>query len=300
MLPFHCPIMPGEHLLGWVNRLHLLLGYPEIAASLKQLGISNTSFLYCRFNSAICDAISLYRREVKNDSSGFDKHTSLPMLSIGLPFERYAEMRLHNHGGIASEYRQARIACQANWKFCSLCVEEDLSTIGHSIWHVKHQLLGITHCVKHSVPLQEDFSLLKDLRRGALPQIHRFPLSDNVNEELLAWSQFCHDMLILLSNDAGKGAKIVARAREFLAIPKITKVKDNSLPIFQILQRRFENEMPNAVLSHLFPMDVKFKSHKVSPIKKVFGFDKFSPDRVHPIYSLALLYWLRNDLALVA
>jgi hypothetical protein len=266
--------------------------------TLASLGITNEYFMYYGYNDAIQDTIGVYKKEVCNDTSGFDWHTSLPIWSLSQSSEHYHSMRNDNTGAMTG--RKSRVICQSSWKYCDQCVDEDFNKFGHSIWHVKHQLLGITHCVEHRTRLVENKMAVTDLRYANLPQCHE-PTSESIpeNEDLLEWSQFVYNALQTLAKDPTVGFRAQERVKTLLQIPPITKQQDKDLEIFNSLHRQFEQDTSFAVLNHLFSMTTKHRSHKVNPLKLTMGFKDRLTTVADPIYWLAILFWLKNECPLV-
>lgn len=297
MLPFHCPIQPGEHLFSWINRIHLLMGYSSMKHTLSQLGIGNFTTKPYVYNQAFQDAINFYQREVLDYSNAFDNHTPLPIWHLSVTTEYYYEWRCKNIAQLSHGELLTRALSQTNWKFCPNCIHDDINEYGFSIWHVKHQLPGVTHCYKHAHPLVEDDHKLKDLRKAQIPQF--LELSSFINEdseELCCWSQFIIQVYEKIKLDTLGFPDIKEKLREFLKIPKDVKSRDNNLPIFDYWQEKLDNELPSSISHYLFPSASK-KARKVNIFRLTMGYKNKSDRRkiVHPIYWLVIMYWLRNE-----
>ncbi|MFT6909533.1 MAG: hypothetical protein ACJAS1_006255 [Oleiphilaceae bacterium] len=295
-LPFHCPILPDEHLLGWIFRIHLLLGYPKIVSTLKVLGIQNEALRHNQYNRAFLDVINFYRQEVEDGASSFDMHTLFPMWSLGTSPAYYSQWRNNNTANIQNGKIGGRLLCNQKWKYCYICADEDIKKYGVSLWHTKHQILSLTHCVKHKVPLVEHNSYNSDLRHCFLPV--KAKGKDKQIEacaEMLKWSMFVNTVYETLRTDPLAGAKLIAKVRKAISMPVNLELKGDNIDKFDDLQQNFDSEMPTSITSYLFP---NYSKHKVYLFRTTMGFYHKGDVRevTHPVYWLAIIYWLRHEL----
>ena len=301
MLPFHCPIMPGEHVLSWLSRIHLLLGFNSIQQTLKHLSISNEYFAISRFNGPIKGALRLLEHNSFDGLSGFDKHTTLPIWALSVEPAKYQKMRLQPVEAVNHADKKPRIVCQENWKYCHLCVKEDMEQIGHSIWRVHHQIVGITHCVQHKIRLSEDGKTLRDLRYAKLPQVYSLNNSHLSNHpSLMEWSQFLSRTLVTLSESPERAFQVREKVRVHLQIPPKIKRKEDFADQSIELKERFETEISHEVYEHLFRINPVSAKRGVNPINVTMGWKNpaYPSDIPHPIHWLVILFWLRNDIVL--
>lgn len=303
MLPFHCPIMPDEHIFSWINRIHILMGYPKLTQTLSFMGIRNLAFKAYVYNQPMQDAISFYRREVSDDPSAFERHTPLPIWSLSVSSEYFANWKADNCSKVVNGDLFARAFRQAGWKYCQQCVKNDLEKWGYSYWHSSHQLPGITHCCKHNQLFIEDPSSVRDLRKTSLPQVET--LSTQINgdaKELLKWSTFVNSINASILSNILNTSQLRISVQQKLQIPENVKLYDYDLPIFKMLQKKFVLEFPRSVFQYLFSSN-NINSHREVNIFNITMGAKYKYDSnkiVHPIYWLAILYWLRDDLSLTS
>jgi hypothetical protein len=297
-LPFHCPIFPDEHVLGWINRIHLLFGYPKIANTFKVLGIQNEALRHSQYNRAFSDVISFYRQEVGDDTSCFDMHTLFPLWSLGTNPTYYSQWRINNAANIQTGSIGGRLLCNKKWKYCYLCADEDIKKYGVGLWHTKHQILSLTHCVKHKVSLVEHDAHSNDLRHCFLPI--KTKVEDKQIEacaEMLEWSMFVNAVYKVLRTDPLAGAKIIEKVRKAISMPVNLELRGDNLDKFDDLQKNFDSEMPTSITKYLFP---NYSKHKVYLFRSTMGIYQKSKVRqvTHPVYWLAIIYWLRDELGL--
>lgn len=303
MLPFHCPIEPDEHLFSWINRIHLLFGYPKLHQTLSHLNIANYYFKPYTYNLALQSAINFYKREHGDNHGAFDHHTPLSIWSLSVTPEYFSTWRESNRAIVSTGHLGTKALTQVMWKYCPHCLIKDINEKGYSFWHVRHQLPGVTHCTVHTVSLVEDFELSKDLRSASLPQIENYPAidSDN-NEELLQWSYFINEVYEFINSNSHAGLRAQSKVRSLLQIPTKIMQKDKDLPIFETLKRQFDKDIPKSVLRYLFSAEEKYLLGKVNIFKLTMGYQGgLTQSKIaHPVYWLAILFWLRDDIRLEA
>jgi len=298
-LPFHCPIQPQEHLLGWLSRIHLLFGHIYVGHSLEYLNVANKPFKANHHNESFADAINFYKREVSDDTSGFDEHSSLAIWALSYGHDFYSDWRLNGKKRLRPAYLKGFYAFETNWKYCSECVKEDIARCGHSYWHVEHQLPSITHCSKHKTPLIEDTLILKDLRNGLLPQAYDLkPMELEDNQALLDWSEFVVGVYRLLKRFPTAGAELAAQIRWILSLPQELTRKDDEL--FFPLQNDFDASIGPAVLRHLFFTYRESDNRTFNVLQSTLGY-KYMGSKygycAHPVCWLIILYWLKGEIS---
>lgn len=84
------------------------------------------------------------------------RHTLLPIhLNLMHPDEAREMLRLHVTGVIPSIYRLHVLATSELTRRCPACVANDVDDVGVAFARVNHQLIGISRCERHGVPLEE-------------------------------------------------------------------------------------------------------------------------------------------------
>lgn len=301
MLPFHCPILPDEHVFSWINRIHLLFGYPKLAQTLSHIGIGNYYFKPFTYNQALQGAINFYMREYGDSQNAFDNHTPLLIWSLSVAPEYFSTWRENNRAIVSTGHLGTKALTQVMWKYCPQCLIKDIDETGHSYWHVRHQFPGLTHCTDHKTSLVEDFEQAKDLRRANFPQIENYrTISSDDNEDLLQWSSFINEVYESISLNSQVGFGLQYKVRHLLQIPEKIKQKERDLPIFDALKRQFDNDIPKSILRYLFSSEDKYRLSKVNIFKQTMGYQGgLTQSKIaHPVYWLAILFWIKNDISL--
>jgi len=142
-------ILPGEHLSGFVGRVHHQGLYGVLSSTTNYLGMETSAIRPQRFFHA--DDLILSRSLMESDplsiwrQHGFG-HYIWPFLSsqdINEFLMDYSWRTTKGQYCIAQNY----------WRWCSACAVEDCDTEGISYFHRDHQIPGVFHCHKHQVPL---------------------------------------------------------------------------------------------------------------------------------------------------
>lgn len=297
-MPFHCPIMPQEHVFSWLNRIHLLFGHSKLKHTLAFLNVEDKPFKSGHHNQSSVDAIELYKREIVNDTSGFEVHSSLPLWSLTFDFSFFDSWKRRNTASVPSAYDAGNFAFQSNWKYCPHCVEKDIERCGHSFWHVKHQLPSVTHCYLHKTQLIDD-AFLRDLRNKLIPQAHSFNAKKLEDEFALQnWSEFVTKVFDIVVKNPKAGEFLANQIRRYLKVPADLTYKDNEM--FQPLQKKFDEDMPDSILCHLF---LSYSKKRVRPhnlLKNTLGHrqtTRYNMNFSHPVCWLVILYWLKDKVS---
>lgn len=180
-------------------------------------------------------------------------------------------------------------------------MKEDIEQIGHSIWRVHHQIIGITHCIKHKIRLCEDGKKLRDLRYSDLPQVHSLTNSHLSNHpSLVEWSEFLSRTLDILCECPERAFQVKKKVRSFLQIPKKIIRADEFSEQSLELKERLETELPPEVYRHMFRINPVNRMRDVNPINITMGWKSplYQSDIPHPIYWLVILFWLRNNIVI--
>mgnify|MGYP003624625806 CR=1 FL=1 len=297
-LPFHCPIQPQEHVFSWLNRIHLLFGHVKLKHTLDYLQITFKPFKTCHHNAASLDTIKLYKREIANDTSGLDQHSTIPLWSLTYDSHYYLNSIRDNKAELPSGYHAGYFAFQGNWKYCSHCVQEDISKYGHSFWHVKHQIPGITHCYIHEQQLIEDNVRLRDLRKSLLPEVYTLAAKQLKDAAVLKeWSRFTVSVYEIVVNNPMAGENLASQVRLLLNVPKETAYKDNET--FEPLQEQFDKDIPSCLLQFLFLSYRDGCKHQFKLLRSTLGRRQntgYLIQHSHPICWLIILFWLREKI----
>jgi hypothetical protein len=156
---------------------------------------------------------------------------------------------------------------------------------------------SVTHCYIHQSKLVTDSKLLLDLRKITLPQVYDFDVPTLTDEPLLLeWSDFVLKIYNQLSKYDKLGELLRKRVRKYLLLPdEINTVKGNL--VFTSLQNKFDEEVPQELLRHLFLFYSNTYKHPPSVLKSTLGYSTY-PKQKHPVYWLIILFWLKDKISL--
>lgn len=152
-------LLPGEHLAGFVGRLHSLGLYESMSATTDDLQLScNTIRPHRYFHS---DDLILHHlfKNYGAESAWFDngfgnyiRHflrlNELSLITQHLNCAITDPLNLKLQGLHATHDNQ--------WRWCYACTEEDYQQYGTSYYHRDHQLPGVFHCPKHNIGLSSN------------------------------------------------------------------------------------------------------------------------------------------------
>lgn len=298
MIPFHCPIESQEHILSWVYRLHLLSGNRYFKQTANFIGVEVKPLKPCNYNETFKDTISLLAKtsNISTDSI-FEEHTPAALWSLSFYKNEYHAWRTRNDDVMPQSFDPSKFAIRSTWQYCNECVEEDIALMGHSMWHVKHQLPSVMHCYKHKSRLISDDVKLQDLKAASLPQVHSLKEYPTANESLLVeWSSFVIGIFERLNANNELGQLLQHRIRQHLSIADDLKNhKDNE--IFNSLEAQFRNEVPLVLLQHLFTFFSKQYNRDHTVLRSTLGWSQHNRPK-HPIYWLIIIYWLKDKISL--
>jgi hypothetical protein len=112
----------------------------------------------------------------------------------------------------------------------------------------------------------------------------------------LEWSDFVLKIYNQLSKYDKLGELLRKRVRKYLLLPdEINTVKGNL--VFTSLQNKFDEEVPQELLRHLFLFYSNTYKHPPSVLKSTLGYSTY-PKQKHPVYWLIILFWLKDKISL--
>ncbi|RTE66112.1 hypothetical protein EH243_08305 [Amphritea opalescens] len=149
-------LLPGEHLAGFIGRLHLLGVYEYFPATVDSLGLSNCKVRPHRYfhqDDVILQHVfqergiesACFQHGLGNYVRPFLKNSEQQEVARYLAQSdvKALSFKLHGHYGTNTNH----------WRWCCECVEEDQNEYGISYYHRDHQLPGTFHCDKHQLGL---------------------------------------------------------------------------------------------------------------------------------------------------
>lgn len=134
------------------------------------------------------------------------RHTLYPLYAPFLPPERVLlvsnSMRSHFYGDIHTRVgiMAGAIPTNPHFRFCPVCLREELEKYGEPYWHRLHQIPGVEICPVHCVLLQNSMIKISGDNR------HEFYAADQDNciikPTIVDYSESTFEKLLLLAEDA--------------------------------------------------------------------------------------------------
>lgn len=133
------------------------------------------------------------------------KHTMFPYIASFLPEDRASEISalmkagqvslIYNKSGLISS---CSIAQNRQFRFCPVCIKEDIHDLGETYWHRVHQITEVLICPKHKVPLRNSNVLM----RGAYRQSFIAADEENcISNEAYGFSPEASEKLLMIAED---------------------------------------------------------------------------------------------------
>ncbi len=129
------------------------------------------------------------------------KHTLYPIYAVFMPNRRSAILRYmkgewgtYVYRGIASSFHMPRY-----FRFCPLCLFEDLHTFGEAYWHRLHQTPGVLVCPIHAVALSDSIApIFGHWHKVCVASLNNCPCGGHSQEN---YSESTLEKLLLLASD---------------------------------------------------------------------------------------------------
>lgn len=139
----------GEHLVSLMARHHLYSGFKRYKASVGTISQDYTK------QTPLEIVRPLYRDvyDAFSPTMGYkeflSKFTLYPYYESFLPDP---DRQIRSSETLIAD-RIHKVNFASEWRHCSSCAEEDLDTVGVTFYNIRHQLPGMTVCLKHNQPL---------------------------------------------------------------------------------------------------------------------------------------------------
>ncbi|MDF3123497.1 hypothetical protein [Rheinheimera sp. 1928-s] len=150
----------------------------------------------------------------------------------------------------------------------------------------------------HKTQLIED-DLLRDLRNKLIPQAHNFNAQKLEDEVALQnWSKFVIQVFDIVVKKPEAGEFLANQIRRYLKVPADLTYKDNEM--FRPLQTKFDEDMPDSILRHLFFSYSKKRVRPHNLLKNTLGHrhtGRYDMNFSHPVCWLVILYWLKDKVS---
>lgn len=179
------------------------------------------------------------------------KHTMFPYIASFLPEDRAGEISaLMKDGQVSLIYNKSGLISSCSltqnrqFRFCPVCMKEDIHDLGETYWHRVHQITEVLICHKHKVPLRNSNVLM----RGTYRQSFIAADEENcISNETINFSSDVTDKLFMIAKDV---QQILMREftyqdvdkHKFLYMQKLIDLKYANLN-GMIHQKRLRNAM---------------------------------------------------------
>lgn len=178
-------------------------------------GLSIRAGGYCR-NPMQCiirwlrGRFGIYNRLCMKYTSDYfiQQHTIFPYIASFLPKDRASEISaLMKDGQVSLIYNKSGMISSCNivqnrqFRFCPVCMKEDIHDLGETYWHRVHQITEVLICHKHKVPLRNSNVLMRGIYRQS------FIAADEENcisNEAIDFSSNTTDKLFMIAEDVGQ------------------------------------------------------------------------------------------------
>jgi hypothetical protein len=144
-------LMPNEHALGPLGRLHLYSSYRSIKASLSHVTNDIGAMKSGTIWRAAYDDVHKYWARERTKDDFLTEHTLLNYYYPFLPDKEKEKLKLQTHLMPVSSIVIRNVF---TWRICPECVVADSKKYGIAYFHVDHQLPVVTRCEEHLASLR--------------------------------------------------------------------------------------------------------------------------------------------------
>jgi hypothetical protein len=206
MVSFFPTPYPDELLYSVLARYHVRSANVSPKATLRELFGATTVIATFDLPSHIENLVSNLPMLSTHTVDGFiERHTLYPLYAPFLPPERALlvadSMRSHFYGDIHTRtgIMASSVPVYSSFRFCPVCLNEEVQKYGEPYWHRLHQVTGVLVCPAHYVLLQKSTVKIRGENR------HEFYVADVENcsfkPAALCYSNETFNKLILLAQD---------------------------------------------------------------------------------------------------
>ena len=292
-------LLPNEHILSSLSRVHLLSGYRQFKKSIQHITEDTASLNPAAFLRPAYADISLtpYTEEeeflshlANHSLYDFYKHFT-PKCVLEVTFSKKAIFPKGHRN----------IKHTRSWRWCQECVKEDLKEFAFPYFHTEHQLPSMTRCFKHNHPLFSgcarcnlDWKKIDHIglptTDGTCPKCgsHLLPIDENQDNDT-DWLQASAIKLLnsgtsaLTLSSIQKAYKnhlgIEAHGNLGLALSKAERRKISSAQ--NELDNFFTDEFYNSVFHNVTPKGSQRRSSELSIYKAAMEPDLFMSPIIH-------------------
>lgn len=304
MIPFYLRLLPGEHIYSWFARRFWLSGYTSIEEYLK---FEKVLAVELKPNTPLLKSLPT----VCNIASGAHPQSNLSALSTTLPVwalslsqERFINVFNNDNKGKWIHFEHIRafdaLALTNEWKACKICMAEDLSEHGSSIWHTKHQLSGFNHCYKHRTDLVTPIAPLRNLGQLLLPhQIKQWKaVANHTGHGLEEFYKFYSDFFDMASLEPAWALEVRNQLYELLGIARLNSCQRRMA--CDKLELQLSEELGNSFLLNFFTYYSNDKKSNNCGVLPSIARTEAQQNKIrNPIYWIVALFWKRHELKLL-
>ena len=287
-------LMPDEHIYSALVRARFVNAEMHISER-SFFAMHSLPFHWIRSQTPLCSnlntVIDLMASSPDVQFSLRLEHTPFAPWLLSLPAGMCAsELTSSGH---RNNLEETPYAVDKRWKFCPDCAREERQRLGFSYWHAGHQLLGARMCPTHQVALHSH----NELRYLNFTLPYHWlgkSVALNCTDWQSEWQAFIYSLSARIQTAPSFAQTLVTEVKRHLKLDRDIKRSDKTY--FDKLSAEIQNELGEACLSGLFTSYAADKPRKVNiPWVTLSGYSQAKGIR-HPLYWLAILFWLRHRL----
>ena len=288
------PLMPDEHIYSALVRARFVNAEMHISEQ-SFFAMHALPFHWIRSQTPLCSnlnaVIDLMVSKPEDKFLLRLKHTPFAPWLLSLP-DGVNALELTSSGH-RNNLEENPYSVDRRWKFCPDCARDERKRLGFAYWHASHQLLGARICPTHQVALHSHDELR--YLNFTLPY-HWLDKASPLSCETwqVEWQAFIYPLAERIQTEPGFAQRLVVEIKDHLQLAKGIKRSDK--PYFDKLSEKMQRELGKDCLVGLFTAYATDKPRKENiPWVALSGYSRAKSIR-HPLYWLAILFWLRAQL----
>lgn len=285
-------LLPDEHVYSAFIRERMLSGQMHI--NTKRFFEIN-DIVYHQMHSQLPlnkDLLSIIRKMALSPEQILHTqlaHTPVSLWLLSTPLCG-AEYTMPNHNALAG------INIDKRWRFCPQCVAADKALYGVSYWHSAHHLCGAKICPIHDQILHTHDEL------KVLPFTLPHHWLDSAEPMTLqpwevAWQPFIYRVDQTIKADPLWPNRVKVQIRRYLDCESQLPLKQSERTRFDQLAKQMTQDLGQECMAGLFSSQRLGRSRQTNIIWATLSGQVNSAKIRHPLFWLAIIFWLRNELS---
>jgi hypothetical protein len=217
------------------------------------------------------------------------EHTPASLWLLSTPIVD-VEYTMPNHNALAG------INIDKRWRFCPQCVVADRAKYGVSYWHRSHHLCGAKICPIHDQILHSHDEL--KVLSFTLPH-HWLDTAEAMSLQPweIEWQPFIYSVDKTIKEDPLWPNRVKAQIRRYLDCESELPLQQKERKRFDQLAKQMTADSGQECMAGLFSSsrpDRRLKTNILwATLSNIVGSAKIR----HPLFWLAIIFWLRNELS---